>query len=170
MGHRETVISLIGQTAFDEIEAKIPEKYRQEVVINYSQYLLTKSEQQTLDFYADYQNNTTHTSIPKMVGEIITFATHIHDLLKRIIEDKETDQIIKVKALKLDLHHMIIYCTSKYNIPNDYFIELMEFKHFRNMIGHNFNELMETPPMELMQTTAKGVFLVIVLVGILRGN
>ena len=170
MGQKQDLIAIIGQEKYDELVANIPERILTEINVNFSEYLLTKDEQGILNFYGDLLNNTTHTSTPKLVGDIMIFTSHIHDLLKRIVETKENDETIKSKVVRFDLHYLILFCVARYNIPNDHFGELMELKHYRNLVAHDFNSVLETHPKDLMEATAKGAFLVIVLVGILRGD
>ena len=61
-----------------------------------------------------------------------------------------------------------MYCTAKYKIPNDYFIPMMELKHFRNMMAHDFNGVMETSFNQAIHPIAKGHLLIIVLTQMIK--
>jgi len=72
------------------------------------------------------------------------------------------------KVSNFDLHYLIMYCTAKYKIPNDYFIPMMELKHFRNMMAHDFNGVMETSFNQAIHPIAKGHLLIIVLTQMIK--
>jgi len=94
--------------------------------------------------------------------------SHLHDLLIRLIQIKESDQTIINKVSNFDLHYLIMFCVAKYKIPNDYLIQMMELKHFRNLVAHNFNGVMETSFNQAIHPIAKGHLLIIVLTQMIR--
>ena len=168
MSHKEELIRLIGQQEYDKLYNQIPDRIKQETIVNFSDHLLSKSEQEILDFYSELINNNQQWTIPKITGSILILTSHVHDLLIRLIQKKETDQSVINKVSNFDLHYLIIYCTSQYKIPDDYFIPMMELKHFRNMIAHDFNGIMETSFNQAIHPIAKGHLLIIVLTQMIR--
>ncbi|MBU0665759.1 MAG: hypothetical protein KKB65_07345 [Nanoarchaeota archaeon] len=168
MSHKEKLIGLIGQNEYDKLYNLIPDRIKQDIIINFSDYLIGKSEQEILDFYSDLINNNQQWTIPKISGSIMILTSHLHDLLIRLVQIKETDQIIINKVSNFDLHYLIMYCTGKYKIPNDYFIQMMELKHFRNMMAHDFNSVMETSFNQAIHPIAKGHLLIIVLIQMIK--
>ena len=170
MNQRQKLVDIFDEATISELESKIPQRYRLDEIHNFSDYLLEKSEQQILDFYADLMNSTEIWNIPKICGDIIIFSNHIHDLLKKIVENRETDEQIIELSKKLDLHYLILFCVARYNVPDDYFDEMMKLKHFRNLMAHDFNSILSLDLQEAIRETARGPFLVIVLVGMLRGE
>ncbi len=46
----------------------------------------------------------------------------------------------------------------------------MELKHFRNMVAHDFNELMETSFRDAIHPIMKGNLIIIVLIDLIRGK
>lgn len=162
------LIGYIGKEKFQELEAQIPEKYKAEININFSEFLLKQTEQKILDFYGGLINDNNQWTTTKLCGSTIILTSHVHDLLKKLVERKETEQELINNLLKFELHYLILYCVEKYNIPKDYFIQMMELKHFRNMIGHNFNGVLETGFNEAIHPICKGHLLVIVLTGMIR--
>ena len=168
MRHKEKLIRLIGQSEYDKLYNLIPDRIKQETIINFSDYLISKSEQEILDFYSDLINNNQQWTIPKIAGSIMILTSHLHDLLIRLIQIKESDQTIINELSNFDLHYLIMYCTAKYKIPNDYFIPMMELKHFRNMMAHDFNDVMETSFNQAIHPIAKGHLLIIVLTQMIR--
>lgn len=168
MGHKEELIRLIGQGEYDKLCNLISDRIKQDTIANFSDYLLSKSEQEILDFYSDLINNNQQWTIPKIAGSIMILTSHLHDLLIRLIQIKESDQTIINKVSNFDLHYLIMYCTAKYKIPNDYFIPMMELKHFRNMMAHDFNGVMETSFNQAIHPIAKGHLLIIVLTQMIR--
>ncbi|MBU0979705.1 MAG: hypothetical protein KJ709_02780 [Nanoarchaeota archaeon] len=168
MSHREDLIRLIGQDEYEKLDNLIPDKIKQDTIVNFSDYLLSKSEQEILNFYSDLINNNQQWTIPKIAGSVVILTSHVHDLLIRLVQKKETNQSVINKVTHFDLHCLIIYCTAKYKIPNDYFIPMMELKHFRNMIAHDFNGIMETSFNQAIHPIAKGHLLIIVLTQMTR--
>ena len=168
MGQKEELIKLIGQTEYTALESQIPDKIKQDIVVNFSDYLLGKTEQQILDFYSELINSNNQWTLAKIAGSIIILTSHINDLLVKLVETREKDIKIKETAKNFDLHYLILFCTARYNLSKDYFIQMMELKHFRNMIGHNFNGVLETGFNEAIHPICKGHLLVIVLTGMLR--
>jgi hypothetical protein len=168
MGYKEDLIRLIGQEEYDTLYNQIPDKIKQDIIVNFSDHLLSKSEQGILDFYSDLSNNNQQWTIPKITGSIVILTSQMHDLLIRLVQKKETDQNVIAKAINFDLHYLILFCTSKYKIPKDYFIQMMELKHFRNMIAHDFNSIMETSFNQAIHPIAKGHLLIIVLTQMIR--
>ncbi|MEK6983736.1 MAG: hypothetical protein AABX33_04125 [Nanoarchaeota archaeon] len=156
MNQKQKLVSLIGQQKYDELYSKIPPAFNQDIQFNISEYLLQKNDQQILDFYAELINNNNWRSTLKTVGINIILATHIEDLLIRLVEKKEIDSNIIRQVRELDLHYLIMFCTARYNIPEEHFVQMMELTHFRNMIAHNFNLLMETDPNQAIEAMAKG--------------
>src|SRR3989344_2998441 len=139
------LIEYIGKEKYQELENQVPEKYKKEITINFSEFLLKQTEQQILDFYGGLINNNNQWTTTKQCGSVIILASHVHDLLKKLVQTRETDQeVIKNLTKNFDLHYLILYCVAKYNVPKEYFIQMMELKHFRNMVGHNFNGVLET--------------------------
>ncbi len=168
VNQKQKLLNLIGQQKYDELYPKIPPAFNQDTQFNISEYLLQKNDQQILDFYAELINNNDWRSVLKTVGINIILATHIEDLLIRLVEKKETDSNIIREVRELDLHYLIIFCTAKYNIIEEHFIQMMEIKYFRNMIAHNFNLLMETNPNQAIEAMAKGKLIIMLLTGMLR--
>ncbi len=168
MGHKENLIRLICQSEYDKLYNLIPDRIKQETIINFSDYLISKSEQEILDFYSDLINNNQQWTIPKIAGSIMILTSHLHDLLIRLIQIKESDQTIINKVSNFDLHYLIMFCVAKYKIPNDYLIQMMELKHFRNLVAHNFNGVMETSFNQAIHPIAKGHLLIIVLTQMIR--
>ena len=168
MKREQKLVKLIGQQKYDELNSKIPPPFNQDTQFNISEFLLQKNDQGILDFYSELTNNNDWRSILKTAGIIIILASHINDLLIRLVEKKEMDRNIIKKVSELKLHYLIIFCTEKYNIPEEYFIQMMEIKHFRNMIAHNFNLLMETESNQAIESMAKGKLMIMLLTGMLR--
>ena len=168
MGQKAELIKLIGQTEYTKLESQIPEKIKQDIVINFSDYLLRKTEQQILDFYSELINNNNQWSIPKIAGSVISLTSHINDLLVKLVEMRETDVKIKETVKKFDLHYLILFCTVRYSIPKDHFIQMMELKHLRNMVAHDFNSIMETNFNQAIHPIAKAHLLIIVLTQMVR--
>ena len=168
VNQKQKLVNLIGQQKYDELYSKIPPAFNQDTQFNISEYLLQKNDQEILDFYAELINNNDWRSTLKTVGINIILATHIQDLLIRLIEKKETDSRIIREVTELDLHYLIIFCTARYEIPEEHFVQMMELKHFRNMIAHNFNLLMETDPNQAIEAMAKGKLIIMLLTGMLR--
>ena len=168
LNQKQKLVNLIGQQKYDELYSKIPTPFNQDTQFNISEFLLQKNDQEILDFYAELINNNDWRSTLKTVGINIILATHIQDLLIRLIEKIETDNRIIREARELDLHYLIILCTAKYNIIEEHFIQMMELKHFRNMVAHNFNLLMETEPNQAIESMAKGKLIIMLLTGMLR--
>ncbi len=170
MNQKEKLISIIGDNSFRELDSKIPVRVIQDMSLNYSDYWLTKSEQEILDSYSELINNTQQWTIPKQVGGIIILTNFMHDLLKRIVKERETDTSIIKDVMDFDLHFLIIFCCARYDIPDEYFIAMMELKQFRNMISHDFNSVMDTSFHESITAISKGSLLMVVLVQILRNE
>lgn len=170
MNQRQELVRIFGQQQVAELEQQIPERFRVETVHNFSEYLLQKSEQEILNFYEPLMNSTEIWNLPKICGDVILFSSHIHDLLIQLVNTRETDETIISLCKKLDLHHLILFATARYTIPQDYFEEMMKLKHFRNLIAHNFNEVLSLNQEEAIAEIARGPFLVIVLVGMIRGE
>ena len=108
-------------------------------------------------------------TIPKSTGSIVILTSHIHDLLIKLIESRESEVQLIHDLKNVDLHNLIIFCTSKYNIPNDHFILMMELKHFRNMIAHDFNSIMETSFNQALKPIMDAYLVIILLVQLIRG-
>ena len=169
MGQKEDLIKLIGQTEYVKLENQIPDKIKQDIFINFSDYLLGKTEQQILNFYSELINSNDQWTIPKIAGSIIILTSHINDLLVKSVEMRETDVKIKETVKNFDLHNLILFCTARYSISMDYFIQMMELKHFRNMVAHDFNSIMETSRNQVIHPIAKAHLLIIVLTQMIRG-
>src|SRR3990167_1387510 len=166
LNHQEQkLVNLIGQEKYDELCSKIPPPFNRDTQLNISDFLLQRNDQEILDFYSELTNNNDWRSILKTAGIIIILASHINDLLIRLVEKKEMDKDIIKKVSELKLHYRIIFCTAKYNLPEEHFIQMMELKHFRNMVAHNFNLLMETEPNQAIESMAKGKLIIMLLTG-----
>jgi len=168
MDCKKELVTLIGEEKYNELDKKIPEKFKQSVHIYYSSYLLQKSEQEILDFYSNMMQDNSQGSIPKLTGNIMIVTNHLHDLLIKLVQVNETNKSILKKIIKFDLHYLIIFCTARYNIPDDYFIPMMRLKHFRNMVSHNFNEVMETSFYQAINPISEGHLLIIFLTQLIR--
>ena len=170
MNQEQRLIELIGESKFKELSDRIPEKFKQTRQINFSDYLMTKSHQEVLDFYSSLINDNSQWTIPKLSGSVIILTSHIYDLLIKLVETREEDQNLINKIKKLHLHYLILFCTERYNISKDYFEPLMELKHFRNMIAHDFDDIMETSFHQAINPIAKGHLLIIVLLDLIKEN
>ena len=168
MGQKEELIKLIGQTEYTALESQIPDKIKQDIVVNFSDYLLGKTEQQILDFYLELINSNNQWTLPKIAGSIVILTSHINDLLVKLVETREKDIKIKETAKNFDLHYLILFCTARYNLPKDHFIQMMELKHFRNMVAHDFNSIMETSFNQAIHPIAKAHLLIIVLTQMIK--
>ena len=161
-------MKLIGQQKYAELNFKIFPAYMGDAHLDFSDYLLKKSEQEILDFYSDLVNSNEQWTIPKIVGNVIILTSHIHDLLIKLVERKETDQNLIKNVCAFDLHNIIIFCTARYDISEDCFIQMMELKNFRNMIAHDFNAIMETGFHEAINPIAEGDLIILTLIDMLR--
>lgn len=168
MNQKQKLINLISQQAYDELYPKIPPEFNQDTQFNFSEYLLQRNDQEILDFYSELINNNNLWNIPKIAGNIIILTPHINDLLIKLVENKESDLSIIHIVTEFDLHYLIIFCTARYNIPEEYFIQMMELKHFRNMVAHNFNAVMETAFNQAIESMARGKLIIMLLTGMLR--
>jgi len=167
----ETILKqLISEERFNYWKDKIPVNIREENTLNFSEHLLTQTEQEILDFYGEIINNTQQWSVIKYCGSVIILASHIEDLLNKLVQTRETDIEILTKVDKLKLHHLIIFCAEKYNIPENLFITMMKFKYFRNMVAHDFNSLLETGFHQAIHPICEAQVLIIHLVHMIREN
>lgn len=158
------VKDLITEKSYFELIKKIPEKFKQTVFIDYSLYILQKTKQEVLDFYNDLIYDSKPWSTLKTAGAIIILTSHINDLLIKLVQTRESDPQVISSVIKLDFHYLIIFCVSRYNLPDDYFTQMMELKYFRNMLAHNFNETMETSFNQAINAIGKASILIIFLI------
>ncbi len=156
MNQKDKLIALIGQTGFDAITAQIPGPYMQPLVANFADHLLTLSEPQIINFYADLLNDQNYLSPMRLAGSVVLLASHVHDLLKKLVDKRETD-IARSSAIKdFDLHYIIIFCAHQYGFPKDIYVPMMALKHYRNLLAHDFNGLLNAPPADMFDKVAHG--------------
>ena len=168
MNEKQKLINLIGQQKYDELNSKISPTYNKDIQLDFSDYLLQKSEQEILDFYSDLVNSNYQWTIPKIVGNVIILTSHIHDLLIKLVERRETDQKIIKSVSAFDLHNTIIFCTARYDIIEECFIQMMGLKNFRNTIAHDFNAIMETGFHQAIHPISDGDLIILTLIEMLR--
>jgi hypothetical protein len=168
MNDKDFLIKHITKEKLLELEGKIPAIARQTTMVNYSDYLLRKSEQEILSFYSGLINDNSQWTITKICGSVMILTSHIHDLLITLVETKEEDETVKAHAGDLSFHSLIILATARYNIPEEYFIVMMELKQFRNMMAHDFKSIMETGFHQAIGPIAEAHMLIIFLVQAIR--
>jgi len=162
------LIKYIGQEKYNELMKKIPKKYKKENIFDFSECLLKLSEQKILDFYEKIINDTKPWSIIKICGSIIILSTHLEALLKKLICVRETEKNLIKDTLNFNLHHLILFCVARYNISEDYFIDMIKFKHFRNMIAHDFNNILKIDFKKASELIPKGSLLIILLTKMIK--
>lgn len=168
MSQEEELIKLIGKKKFDELNKIIPEKFNQDIQVDFSEYLLQKSEQEILDFYSELLNDRKPLPTTKICGSIIILASHIHDLLIKLVETKESDEEIKRTVRTFNLHYLIIFSVARFDIPQEYFLNMIKLKHFRNMVAHDFNSIMETSFHQAIGPITDAHLIIIFLTNLIR--
>ncbi len=168
MSEVSDLVRLIGKNKYKELSKKIPTAFEQDIQIDYSVYLLEKTENEILEFYSEHINSRKIWSLPKIIGCVMILTTHIHSLLIKLVERRETNLQIIDTLRKFKLHNLIIFCAAKYNIPDDYFLQMMKLKHFRNMLAHDFDSSLETSFQQAINPIAEGQVLIIFLTQLLR--
>lgn len=162
-GQKKQLIEFIGEEKYRELVKQIPKKFEQDIQLSYSAWLLGKTPNEILGFYQELLNDSTSGSILKETGMIVISTTHINNLLVKLIEKSESDEGIRNKAMRFNFHYLILFCKAKYNIPDDEFQSMMELKHFRNMISHEFDSTMETSFNQALHPIMEAQMLVISL-------
>jgi hypothetical protein len=139
----EKLIKIIGEKPFEKLTDSIPEKIRPDMIVDFTNHLLQMPEQEILNFYTRIIRDPSATSTLNIVGIVMVLSTQIEDLLLKLIEVYDGKQL-KRKAKKFSFHNLIILCTAKYGIPKEHFIQMMELRHLRNIVAHEFNTIMST--------------------------
>ncbi len=168
MDSKKQLIHLIGKEKYDDLYAMIPPDFVQDIQINYSEYLLQKREQEILSFYSLLTSDNNQWSVTKIVGSIVILTSHVDDLLKRLVEKRESDLRVVQNVNEFKLHNLILFCVARYEIPKEHFLQMMELKHFRNMIAHDFNSIMETSFHQAINPISESFLLIIFLTQLLK--
>ena len=98
----------------------------------------------------------------------IILASHIHDLLIKLVETKESDEEIKRTVRTFNLHYLIIFSVARFDIPQEYFLNMIKLKHFRNMVAHDFNSIMETSFHQAIGPITDAHLIIIFLTNLIR--